>query len=306
MKIFLALLLIAAATARDVSQTPAEDFLKGFFYEIEESGKPSVLIACMGDLSDFKTRMKMALELIIKLTYADISNAVKIIVQVSTEFFAKLDGCVKDFPALKVLVKRIRNTQMFELFKTLYFSGEDLKAYAVKAFNCYAKKNFVCVGKNIGKIAYTIYLDDLPGKPEDDVGLKFITGFLKGIGETEPATELMKCLKDLQGSIKKIKDGLEEMKKGDFVSIMKGFRMVLEGVREILDKGSHCFEKYKVVKRLVEQMGKLELEKMFRKLMNNLGRFVLDVDFAINSFINKDYESAGKAIGDIMKFLFLD
>lgn len=307
MKVVLTILLVVSVSANGLwhyLQTPEQDMIKGMFAGIGEKGDSGKFLQCLGELNEVKKLMEQAIEHILKLTYEDVAKGVRLMIQAMQLIFEETGKCAKDFPKVKKLLENLKNFDGMSIVKKLILQSGTITNHATQAFNFFVRKDYFNCGRQNGAILKIFFLESFSGS-DDDRESKFIAGLLKGIGEQKSPVDLMKCLDNLDPYIQKIKEGLHVMKGGTFANITTGVKMILEAVRDMLKKGSPCFDDYEVVQRLFDKIRLSTFNEVARKVINNMGRLILDIDFAINGFINNDFESAGKGLGDILKFIYL-
>jgi len=307
MKSLLVFLLIATASANvwDYESGPA-DILKGFFEGVGEKGNAMVFFICLITLPEPTVKLWEAYEYFINL---EIVKGVKTLIEAIKLYDRDIDKCLVDYKSLKRLVDGMRKATIWLILKRSIFSFVDLAKHQISLIKCLFKLDYFCIGYEIGFILKITFVDE-SFKPTTialgtNQGLNFITGLLKGIGERESPVDLMKCLYGLKPSIQKIKEGLKQIKTAKFVNITQGLIKVLEGIKEILRQGTPCFDKYEVIRDVFREIRQTSFKELFVRLMSNLPRLIIDINFAINGFLSNDFESAGKGIGDILKFLYL-
>lgn len=311
MKAVLILLLAIAVSAQYTVadlDTPFEDFFAGFFNGIKETGNPNDFVKCIGDLTDFKNRIEEGINYIILLTYADVYKGITIIAKAVKDLYAKIEKCFDKFPRIQKLIDAITKTEIMELVVRLINGSAVYIQYFVIMLNAFNSNDFVTVGRYAGRIAIKLYLkeDLLDLSSPTNTTEAFIIGFLKGLGETKSPDDLLKCIKSLEPIIKKIIEALEIIKKGGIQNITTGIKMFLAAIRDILVMAKPCVNGYTVIQNLILAIQQANINDIIIKVISNIQRLILDIDYAVNGFFSGDYKRAGQGIGDILKFIFLD
>ncbi len=146
---------------------------------------------------------------------------------------------------------------------------------------------------------------DLPQEALKNEALDFLKGFLEGIGEKGDINNLQKCLKDLEGVFKKLKEALEHLKKMKLPDIIQGLTLLFEGVREFMGMLKPCSEGFEKIKKLIAAVAHPDIRKIAMHILMHPTAFLKDVTGAIGCFEKKDFHCAGKDIGDLLKLMFL-
>ena len=150
--------------------------------------------------------------------------------------------------------------------------------------------------------AAPLELDIEPSIPPVD----FVKGFLQGIHETKQIEDLMKCLQNMDQIFAKIKEALDHMLKFSIEEIITGLKLLKEAMFDFMNMLTPCMSEFEQLKKLAEAMKNWNFAKIAVKIMANAFVFLKDIKDAMTAFHNKDHETVGKCIGDIMYRIFLE
>ena len=134
--------------------------------------------------------------------------------------------------------------------------------------------------------------------------LEFLKGFIEGVGAKENIEELLKCIEETESIFEKIKEALEHLKHLDIKELEKGFKMLLEAMKELFEMLKPCSESTSVIDKLLKAILSANIFKIVARIMANPVDFIRDVKQAIVCFAKNDYYCAGRNIGDIMRLVF--
>lgn len=133
----------------------------------------------------------------------------------------------------------------------------------------------------------------------------FLRGFVEGLGVYEDINSLKQCLKGVQGLISTIKQALPYLRQLNAQSLKQGLQILFGGIRQFLSSLKPCAQSGSVIHKLLNIMSRVNLAKLALKIITNPVRFVQDVGSAVNCFAHGDHYCGGRAIGDILRILFL-
>jgi len=133
----------------------------------------------------------------------------------------------------------------------------------------------------------------------------FVKGFLEGINETGDINKLMKCIKTGEEIFKKVIQALELIKKMNLIDIIKGVTLLVDAIKELLNALQPCMEGFSELKKLMNAITHIDIKKIAMKILTHPVEFIKDVTDAISAFSKKDFHAAGKAVGDLLRRLFL-
>lgn len=150
-------------------------------------------------------------------------------------------------------------------------------------------------------LASELMLVPEPETPATD----FVKGFLEAIHETKKVEDFMKCLKDLDPIIAKIKKALDYFLKMTPEDLLKGFKLLMEALKDLETMLKPCIEGAQQLKKLMDNIRKADIMKIILKILANPSAFIKDFKEAIEALKKMNFYVAGKAIGDVLYRLFL-
>lgn len=133
----------------------------------------------------------------------------------------------------------------------------------------------------------------------------FMRGFFKGLGETKSADDMKKCIHDINDAINKIVESFKLIITFEFENIIKGMQMFLDAMKEFNEAIEPCMNGYLVLEKLVKAILNSDFNRTMQKIMDNLILYVGYIHGFIQDMQNKEYESAGKNLGALLRSLFL-
>lgn len=133
----------------------------------------------------------------------------------------------------------------------------------------------------------------------------FVKGFLEGIGEIKSFEDIKKCIKDAEVVIDKIHQAVQLIMNFTFEDIVKGFTQLVTAVKEFFNVIETCKTGYDILDKLITAIYEADFSIVMQKFMANLFTYIGHLTQIANCFAAETYECAGKAIGQILKGLFL-
>ncbi len=144
------------------------------------------------------------------------------------------------------------------------------------------------------------------GLPQNSDALDFATGLLSGIRESGDPNKLSKCVKDIQITFNQLKAALVLLgKMSNIQAFVMGLEMFVNATREFFTSIKPCAKDFAVVAELARAVAKAEPRKIAVKVIGNPAPFLRDILNASDFFRVADYKNAGKAVGDLLRLLFL-
>jgi len=304
--VFLAIVAICAADnffsirVPKVEADPAYDFVKGFLEAIHETKKVEDLLKCMKNMDDIIAKIKDALQHFMKLTFDEIVIGFKILIAALQELEEMLKPCLDGFKQIQKLMEALKNINLVKIVTKILLNPGAFIHDVTDCIDSLKNLKFYPAGKDLGDILYRLFLSRAADPPYD-----FIKGFLVGIHETKKVEDLLKCIKNLDSIIAKIKEALEYFMKLTFDDLIKGFKLLTEALHELEQMLQPCLDGFKQIQKLMEAIKNLNIIKIVTKILLNPGAFIHDVQDCIESFKKMDLYTAGKDIGDILYRLFI-
>ena len=300
--LILLLAIVAICMARPVADNDYSEFIVGFLRGVHEKGDVKKLTDCIKDGTEIIKKVKAALvELPHPINEAKLKKALPVLLEGMKDMLAMLKPCADSFDVLKKLTDAIGKAEIAALIKKIIAQPREFTHGVDAANNCFGKNNFTCAGRAIGDVMRFLFLVKAQANP----GFDFVKGFLEGIHETKKVEDLEKCLKDINQIIEKIKVALEYFMKMTFDDLVKGFKLLIEAIKDLEAMLKPCLEGFNQVKKLLEAITHADILKIIGKIIVNPGAFIHDIKDCIEAVKKLDMYTAGKDLGDILYRLFL-
>lgn len=133
----------------------------------------------------------------------------------------------------------------------------------------------------------------------------FLAGFLKGIGESKDADDLIKCIRNIEHILVKIEEAVYLIMELELKKMIQGIEALIEAVKELSQILSPCTIGYETLKLLIEAIIDAEFNAIVQKFIQNAMKFFSYITVIISAFESKQYENAGFYIGKILRELFV-
>ncbi len=308
MRILLAFLLVACVMSQveviDNDKSEALDFMTGLLQGIGETGDVNNLEKCMKDLKDAFDQIKAALAELKKINIMSLISALPKLFRAVKTIMNVIQPCSEGLNTLKRLISAIARPDIRKIAtRILSHSGEFLQ-YVQSAISGFQSKDFKTAGKGVGSMLKLMLLDGMEDSLESSA-TDFLKGFVQGIGETGEVENLLKCMKDAESIFAQIKEALETLKHINLQNLIKGLTTLFIAVRELMAMLKPCSEGFNMIKKLIQAVAHPNLTKIATKILMHSGAFLKNVNNAITGFSSKDYTTAGKGVGGILKIIFL-
>jgi hypothetical protein len=164
--------------------------------------------------------------------------------------------------------------------------------------------DYKTIGNGIGEIASIIFLDGV-NENKDDTS-DFLVGFLLGIDESGEINVLMKCVKDMEQIIHKIKEALILLKDSKKIEkYVQGLVLQFEAVSDLLKMLKPCSARYPVLKKLLEIFYSTEIQKHLYKILQNQKPYTENINEMIEGFNLRNMTQVGVNLGNFISRLFL-
>jgi hypothetical protein len=288
--------------ARRVSENPILEFVIGFLAGIKEQKTVDDLLKCMKNADQIIDKMKQALRKILSFRVDDMIKGFQMLFEALLELEMMLRPCLEGFDQFKRLMEAISKINVMKIIMKILQDPIPYIRDFTDIIQSLEDGNFKEAGQDLGDILYRLFLTELV---QADPTYDFIKGFLEGIHETKKVEDLMKCLKNIDPIIAKIKQALEYFMKMTFDDLMKGFKLLYEALHDLEEMLKPCLQDFKQIQRLMEAIKQMDVIKIILRILANPGAFIQDVKDCIEALKKLDFYSAGKDMGDILYRLFL-
>ena len=136
--------------------------------------------------------------------------------------------------------------------------------------------------------------------------LDFIIGLIEGLGIKEDVDVIKKCIKNISPLLKKIREALYLLIHLNIKDIQKGIIQLILAVGEILMIIKPCVKETKVIIKLITMLQNINPLQIIIRISQNMGKFINIINSAIRGFVSGNMYVAGKAIGELLRLIFLD
>ena len=277
------------------------EFMKGFLEGINEKGDINKLMACIKSGEAIINKIIEALNILKKITLENLIKGITMLIEAITELMNALKPCMEGFDQLKKLFNAITHANIKAIAMRILMHPAEFLGDVTKGIECFAKKDFHCLGKCVGDLMRIMFLSRRASNPIQD----FVDGFLKGIREEKGIEDLLKCMKNADQILEKIKTALALIKKFTLESLLQGLSMLFESIFDLEEMLRPCLGEFTQFKKLIIAIADADIEDIITKIMQNPMQFIADISDCIDALTKREYLRAGKDIGDVLYRLFL-
>jgi hypothetical protein len=129
---------------------------------------------------------------------------------------------------------------------------------------------------------------------------------MEGIKEEKTFEEILKCIKDGDVIIQKVKVAVELLMKFTMEDIMEGLMMLFEAYKELYALVEPCLGSISNFKKLYEAIINADINKLIEKVIQDPFTYLAIILDCYNAFNNGEYYKAGKDAGELLHILFLE
>jgi len=147
--------------------------------------------------------------------------------------------------------------------------------------------------------------DQQPKERSSDDPLEFLKGFLEGLNEKGNVNKLVKCLKDIDSTAKRITYALELIITKDPQEMREGIKLLVEAVLEYVNTIKPCAEEFDQIKKLLQKLQKVDIGRILTKILQSFDQYTRIINQCIGAFRKKEFKLAGKYLGQLLNKLFL-
>jgi len=150
----------------------------------------------------------------------------------------------------------------------------------------------------------------------DDIN--FIKGIFEGLkADGEDVDNLLQCIDDsttiiadVEDAIAEIKKSVEDIKEKKILKLIEDFAQLFGDIKDLFVQVEPCAHANKDIMKIINifkgMTAKKIAEKVAMNLLKNAYQSYKDVMQMVKDFETKNYEDAGKMIGDILYRVFLE
>jgi hypothetical protein len=281
------------------------DFVTGFLEGLNVKGDINKILECVKGGEGIIEKIIEAIKLIIHLDFKhldDIIKGIKMLVEAVQDIIKIIQPCTQSVQEIQKLINALININFIKLaWKIITHAGTFIHDIT-DAIDAFGKKDYKRAGKDVGHLLFLLFLD---GTLESDPVFNFIKGFLEGVNEKGDVKELLKCLKDVEPLINKIIEAIQLILTMKIDNIMKGVIELVQAVTELINLLQPCSQGFEQLEKLIEAIFNTDIMKIITKIIANLPKFIEDFTTCIQAFTKGDFETAGKALGDVFFRLYL-
>jgi cellobiose-specific phosphotransferase system component IIA len=279
------------------------DFVKGFLEAIHETKTVEDLKKCLTDINPIIEKIKLALELFLKMTFDDIMKGMKILIEALHDLEEMLKPCLNEFKQVQKLMDAVKNINIIKVVTKILMNPGAFINDVKDCIESLKSQNFYQAGKDIGDILYRLFLTRRQFDPKPIVD--FSNGFLKGIHEIKSVDDLVKCVKEADHILENIQKALELIKTLNIEKMLEGLTMLFEALYDLEEMLRPCLGEYSQFRKLVEAIMNMDINEVVQKIVANTFQFIADIVDCIQAFQRSNFVQAGRDLGDIMYRLFL-
>ena len=285
-----------------VKDNPILEFVVGFLIGIKEQKSVDDLLKCMKNADQIIDKIKQALKKILSFKIDEMIKGFQMLFEALLELEMMLRPCLEGFDQFKKLMEAISKINIMKIIMKIIADPIPYIRDFTDIIASIESGDYKTAGQDLGDILYRLFLVELFGS---DPTYDFLKGFLEAIHETKKVEDLLKCLKNIDPIIAKIKQALEYFMKMTVDDLIKGFKLLVEALQELEDMLKPCIAEFEQLKKLMAAIQKFDIMKVILRILANPTAFIKDVQDCIEALKKLDFYSAGKDIGDILYRLFL-
>lgn len=300
------LVLVAACLAKNEVAAPRADpaieFIKGFLEGIHETKPVEDLLKCLKNIDPIIEKIKKALEYFMKMTFNDILKGLQLLKEAMEDLYKVLQPCLEGFKQIKKLMEALKNVDLVKIVLKILANPLAFINDVKNCIEALKNLNMFVAGKCIGDILYRLFLArELQSSPIID----FVTGFLLGIHEERTVEDVIKCMKNADQILDKIKIAIKMIVSGNIDNIIKGISMLFEALLELEQMLKPCLEGFVQFKKLMNKIAHAKIMDVVMKILQDPAPYMEDFFDCLDALENEDFKQAGQDIGDILYRLFL-
>jgi hypothetical protein len=282
--------------------SPLEDFLKGFLEGINEKGSIEKLMACIKGGEDIIKEIIDALKLIKTLNPLKVLEGVKKLIDAIKKLMNLLKPCMEGFDQLKKLFQAIMHANIPEIVKRIISHPVEFIKAITEAIEGFSHKDYHKSGHGVGTLLRLLFLSMTD---TDEPFVEFLKGFLEGINEKGDINKLLKCVKGGEEIINKIIDAVKLIKTLHPANILKGIKELIAAIKLMHDMLQPCLEGFAQLKKIFDAVAHAKIQDVIKKIIAHPDQFIAKIVIIIKCGTSKDYNCAGKALGELLVLLFL-
>lgn len=287
---------------------PIFDFLNGFLQGIHEPKQVEDLMKCMKNADQILQKIMDAVQLIVaglkKVNLDTILKGFNMLFSAIYDLEKALLPCLKEYTQFIKLLEAIKSCNLVKIIFRILSNPNPYIEDFMDMIDCFEEGDFLQAGSDLGDILYRLFMAGF--REEANPIYEFVSGFLLGIKETKTIDDLLKCLKNADQILEKIKQALETIRTMKNVDdLLRGLKMLFAAFVELEELLKPCLEGFTQFKRILKEIRHVDFNKLLQKIISRWPYFLDDIIECILAFTKAQYSKAGKCLGDMLYRLFL-
>jgi DNA-binding transcriptional regulator GbsR (MarR family) len=283
---------------------PAQDFLKGFLEGLRVKEDIEKMMKCIKSFEHLIQKLTEAFKYLTKINLGDLMKGLKILFDAITQFLREIKPCAESSSIINKLIHLISNAHLMKIALKIITHPVEFIRDVESCIRCLTQKNFFCVGKSLGDILWIIFLS----RTEEEVGdpaHDFLRGFLDGLQVGEDIQKMLKCVKNVETLLGRLQQAFEHLKTLKLEEIKKGLTILFGAVKEFLMQIKPCADSASVINKLIHLISNANIAKIALQILTHPIEFARAVQSGITCIMNRNFYCIGKAVGDILRIIFL-
>lgn len=283
---------------------PATDFITEFLKGLEEKKAIESLKDCMKNLDEMLNKIKEAFDLIKRLTFDDIGNGIKIIIEIFKNFYNIIKPCSAGHKVLEKLIAAIANMSIAKLIKKFRKEYYTIFLLTKLFIDFFIEGDYESSGFYLGVLLRILLLEEnieiVKNKPETN----FTLSFLKAIGDNFIEEKVDKCTFNFSQFINHTKRAHNDIKSGDNHKIVVATTEIIKASKNFFKGMKSCVGTLPNFHKFEQNVKKANPRKVSQKIIKNKSKCLEHLNKILTSHSSKNYEEAGTTYGNLLKLLF--
>ena len=135
--------------------------------------------------------------------------------------------------------------------------------------------------------------------------IKFVRGFVVGIGESKKLDAIITCLKTIDPIIDKIFEGLELIISHNYTDVIRGFDMIIGALKLLYKTLDKCTVAHKLLQSLINIVQERPIEVCVELVKKHFLEFIANIISLLEAANHNDTEGIGMSLGGIFKIMYI-
>ena len=299
---FIALSLILCTSLAATTEETFTEYIKGFLSGVSEKGSIEDLKKCIKDGDAIIVKIKSGLEDISSMKDTSIKTGLTTLFAATKEMLEMVKACSSSFSVLNNLGNKIASADIAKLTRKVMSSPGTYFHLSIDGLEGFKNQKFATAGISVGTIERLLLLSRL----EAPTMVDFILGMLTGINEKGDINKVKTCAKEEEAIIEKMKEACSYIRNMQMADLVKGAGLLLEATKMVIQMIKPCADGLTAWKKVADGVAVADPNKLAKKMFSSAGAFFhLAID-TLEGIQEKNYLAAGKAVGTMLKLLFID